>query len=428
MLRLSFHLVCALTLLMLASPSSAIDYAGSVKSGDSANAWFDKEKANHPDWETTEKISGPMSQILNQALVDFGSYKPGSACNGAAAAQGWYVLADAAHAGPLDAFLDAIKGSLKGIHKVATFGADPSAAAGAIETGKLIDKAFEEAKSKGTDWLKKRLKDIWSGKKLEVLKRPFSNETCSGLLVAVWDPGTGTYDIVIYGDCGCKKVGGWALGSSGTALKTWAVHLRGTVTPDDQDGQWVYHVGFPTIDVVANCGCGDTGTSTTPTPPPQPERPKDWGTYKTCADCQSYLDQIRAVQAERDKMDSEYRDADGRLDSARNRLANASNDKEKAAAQADINKALEDVNALYKRDAGLLRLLEDLWDRLKKCVVDKCQHGHSSVPRELKNTLFNVGIDKALRKHHKKDSQDEEEQRRREEEEQNVKQNDDPFH
>lgn len=424
MLRLSFHLLFALVLLMVAAPSSAIDYAGSVKSGDSANTWFDKEKTNHPDWETTEKISGPMSQILNQALTDFGSYKPGNACQGAAASQAWYVLADAAHAGPLDAFLDAIKGSLKGIHKVATFGADPSAAAGAIETGKLIDKAFEDAKSKGTDWLKKRLKEIWSGKKIEVLKRPFSNGTCSGLLVAVWDPGTGTYDIVIYGDCGCKKVGGWELGSSGIALKTWAVHLQGTVTPDDVDGDWVYRVGFPKIDVVAICGCGEPGPSvTTPQPPPTPARPNT-----TCPECQSYLDKIHAVQAERDQMDTEYRAVNDRLNSANSRLNAASSDAEKKAAQAEIKQAQEEGESLRKRDAGLLRLIEDLWIQLKNCEAEKCHHGHSSVPKAVKNTLFNIGIDKALHKKHKTDSQDEEEQRRREEEGQNVKQNDDPFH
>src|SRR5215470_12213028 len=130
------------------NPATVGNPGAAVDAGTSPNDWFDGAK--QPNWKPSDKISPGMAQILSQALIDFGSYTPKGPCESAAANQAWQALADAANGGYLEAFIDAIKSALGGIHKVATFGADPSAAADAIEAGQLADKAFEQAKDKGS--------------------------------------------------------------------------------------------------------------------------------------------------------------------------------------------------------------------------------------------------------------------------------------
>lgn len=144
-----------LTLPTAAAAATAGDPGAAVKNGTDPNDWFNSVK--QPNWDVTEKISGGMTQILGQALLDLDTYKPTTPCKAAAFNQAWGALADAANGGPLGGFLDAIKDSLTGIQKVATFGADPEAAAEAIEAGNLAEQAFEEAKDKGSDWPQRAL-------------------------------------------------------------------------------------------------------------------------------------------------------------------------------------------------------------------------------------------------------------------------------
>jgi uncharacterized protein YkwD len=388
--------VLTLGLALGVSPTYALDPTAAVKGGTSPSDWFNQQKGQNPNWEVTGKISPAMSQILSQALIDFGSYPPRNTCEGAAAGQAWQALADAANSGPLEAFLDAIKGALGGIKDVATFGADPTAAADLLSPQALTQKAFDQAKEMGEDkakdWLKEKLKQIWNGKKVEVLSRTETRGSCETMLVATWDEGAGTYEIVIYGDCHCAAVGGWSIGSTGTSVRTFAVTLRGKVTAAIKDGAGVFIVGFPSIVVTANCGCAPKSSSTTgggapggqPVTPgptdgggkPKPPLYDDWAKVSTkCAACQPLVDQIHAAQAARDQMTAELRDAKDRYDSAQANLRTASAG-DRPAAQAKLDGADAAMDALRRRDAGLLELEQRLWAQLKTCEAN-CGHASS---------------------------------------------------
>src|SRR5579862_7274226 len=92
----------SLPALAWAKGTSAGDPAAAVKGGQSGSDWFDGAK--QPNWNVSDKISPGMSQILSQSLIDFSSYSPKGGCPSAAANTAWNALADAANAGPLDAF------------------------------------------------------------------------------------------------------------------------------------------------------------------------------------------------------------------------------------------------------------------------------------------------------------------------------------
>jgi len=391
---ISLAAMLLLGLALLASPARALDPAAGVAAGTSPSDWFNQQQAANPNWEVTNKISPAMSQILGQALVDFGSYQPkGAVCNAAAAGQAWQTLADAANSGPLEGFLDAIKGALGGIKDVATFGADPEAAADLLDAQALTKKAFDDAKEQGEDaakdYLKDKLRDIWKGKKVEVLERTGKHGACETVLVATWDESAGTYEIVIYGSCNCSVVGGWSVGSTGTALKSFAVTLTGTVTAAIKDGAGVYIVGFPEVTVFANCGCGSKdsrtaggpgpitdGPVTPPPPPPPPSTYDGWGKITTtCPACQPIVDQIHAAQAARDGLTAALRDAADRYRVAQQELQSATA-AQKPAAQAALDAAKGAADQLTMRDAGLLLLEQQLWAKLKLCEKN-CGHASS---------------------------------------------------
>ncbi len=351
--------------------------AAAVNSAKSPDAWFNDAKQSN--WDVTTKISPGMSQILGQALIDFSSYTPRAGCESAAASQAWQALADAANAGPLEGFIDAIKSAVTGIKNVATFGADPSAAAEAVEAGKLAEKAFEEAKDKGSDWLKQRLKEIWKGKPVEVLERVSDRGGCHIILVAIWDKTAQTYEITIYGDCQCALIRDWG-GSRSIALKTFAVQLRGSVIPDIVDGERVLHVGFPKITSVALCDCTPGGATrplpevspSTPSGEPRPSSGEGWRKLTTtCKACQPIIDEIHAAQVARDDMDTQFRQA-------RNELTAADGNK---AASAEAKAKLD---AMTQREAGLILLQQRLYAKLKACEGECAQRtttpGQPGVP------------------------------------------------
>jgi hypothetical protein len=365
-----------------AKGTSAGDPAAAVKDGQSGGDWF--AGAKQPNWNVSEKISPGMSQILSQALIDFSSYTPKGGCPSAAANTAWNALADAANAGPLDAFLDAIKSALGGIKKVATFGADPSAAADMLNAGTLVDNYVEELKNGATDEakakLKEKIEEYWKGKPVEVLKRSSARGGCDTTVVAIWDRAASSYEVTVYGNCHCNLVPLW--GGGGTLkLKTFAVQLRGSVTPAiTDDGVLVLNVGFPHITVSANCNCDKPDHPSVTAPPPgeggliglpptgggTSTGPKHdagfWRTIKTnCPDCQSIVDKIHAAQEARDGMDIEYRRANDKLNSAQSR-----GDKEGMAA------AETALDALRNRDAGLIELEEALLVELRVCEQEKC--------------------------------------------------------
>jgi len=98
------------------------------------------------------------------------------------------------------------------------------------------------------------------------------------------------------------------------------------------------------------------GTSTVP------NTPEGWRKVKTtCPACQGIVDAIQAAQDARDGMTSEFRDAKAQLDAATSRGDKA----EMAAAQAALN-------ALTEREAGLIRLQQELYAKLKACEKEKC--------------------------------------------------------
>lgn len=340
--------------------------AAAVNGAKSPDAWFNDAKQSN--WDVTTKISPGMSQILGQALIDFSSYTPRAGCESAAANQAWQALADAANAGPLEGFIDAIKSALTGIKNVATFGADPSAAADAVEAGKLAEKAFEEAKDKGSDWLKERLKQIWKGKPVEVLERVSDRGGCHIILVAIWDKAAQKYEITIYGDCQCALIRDWN-GSRSIQLKTFAVQLTGSVIPDIVDGERVLHVGFPKITDIALCDC-NPGGATRPLPQASPSAPSSVATPSsgdqwrklttTCKACQPIVDEIHAAQAARDGMDTQFRQAQNELEAA---------DGDKAAAA----EAKAKFDALTQREAGLILLQQRLYAKLKACEQECVQ-------------------------------------------------------
>jgi hypothetical protein len=390
MLKTLRFLVLAFALWMGSLPASAWakgtsagDPAAAVKDGQSGSDWL--AGAKRPNWNVSQKISPGMSQILSQTLIDFSSYTPKGACPAAAANTAWNALADAANAGPLDAFLDAIKSSLSGIKKVATFGADPSAAADMLDAGTLVDKYVDELKSSAKDEGKSKIKDkfeeLWKGKPVEVLTRTSARGGCDTTVVAIWDRAASSYEVTVYGNCHCNLVPVWGGGST-VKLKTFAVQLRGSVTPAiTDDGVLVLNVGFPQITVSSNCDCDKPDHPTYTAPPPEqggllvlpgtgggttsPGPKHDdvfMRTIKTdCPACQSIVDKIHAAQEARDGMDIEYRSANDKFNSARSR-----GDKEGVAA------AEAALNALRSRDAGLIELEEALLAELRACEKEKC--------------------------------------------------------
>jgi hypothetical protein len=366
-----------------ANGTSAGNPGDAVDKGQSGNAWL--AGAKKPNWNVSEKISPGMSQILSQVLIDFSSHKPGGACPSAAANTAWNALADVANAGPLDAFLDAIKSALSGIKKVATFGADPSAAADMLSAGTAVDEYIEGLKNGGTDEakakLKEKIEEYWKGKPVEVLTRSSGRGGCHTTVVAIWDRAASSYEVTVYGNCDCNLVPVWGGGST-VKLKAFAVQLQGSVTPAiADDGVLVLNVGFPHITVSSNCNCDkldhpsvtapppdDGGLVTVPgtgggTTSPGPKHDAQfWRTIKTdCPACQSIVDKIHAAQEARDKMDVEYRSANDKLNSAQSR-----GDKEEMAA------AEAALNALRSRDAGLIELEEALLVELRACEQAKC--------------------------------------------------------
>jgi len=350
---------------VVAAAATAGDPGAAVSAGTDPDAWFNSVKQSN--WDVTGNVSGGMTQILTQALLDLDSYKPTSPCKAAAFNQAWGALSDAANGGPLEGFIHAIKDSLTGIQKVATFGADPEAAAEAIEAGKAAEQAFEEAKDKGTDWLKEKLKQIWKGKPVEVLERTSHKGGCDIILVAIWDEAAQTYEITIYGACHCKVVPDGTGRSS--VVKTFAVQLKGTVVPGIDDGARVLNIGFPKITVDANCDCGTgtPGTIKTPSPSVTPgggtttiPHGEGWSKVTTtCPKCQPIVDAIHAAQEARDGMDREFRAAQDELQAAQ-----SSHD------QARIAAATAAMNALTAREAALIKLEQQLWEKLKECEAN----------------------------------------------------------
>jgi hypothetical protein len=221
------------------------------------------------------------------------------------------------------------------------------------------------------------LKEIWKGKPVEVLKRTSHKGGCDIVLVAIWDEAAQTYEITIYGTCHCKVVPDGNGRSS--AVKSFSVQLKGKVVPGIEDGARVLNVGFPKITVEANCDCatGTPGTLKTPEPGGTTgggttgggttgggttAMPHGEGWSKvttTCKACQPIVDAIRAAQEARDKMDSEFRTAKAFLDAA-----NSSHDKQR------IDDATAAMSALTARDAALIVLEQQLWQKLKDCEAN----------------------------------------------------------
>jgi hypothetical protein len=392
--RLAIALVFALMILPGLARAQAMSPAGAVSQGTSPGDWADQTTAAHNDWDVKDKPSGAMYQLLSQVLLNFGDYTPKNACEGAAANVAWQALADTANSAPLNGFLDAIKNAFKGIWKVASFGADPSSASDLVDAPTLIDKAIDQAKDQGQDALKEKLKEIWQGKKKEVFKTSGSKGACSYVLIAVWDKAASSYEIVIYGDCGCNLVPGWKGGS--VTLATWAVTLKGTIIPDktDEDGL-VYKVGPPKITVSANCICPKKGSQTvrppggssgvTPptgggstTPPPPPKDPAKVTT--TCPPCQVYVDQLKAAMAQDQQAERDRRDIADRIAAAKSRGDTAE------AAQLEAQNS-----ALANQDAAIQRLIQDLWAKLKDCEEKKCPKVGMYCPNPPSDAPIDVG-------------------------------------
>jgi len=385
--------------LAAATPASAIDFANQVQQGSSSGDWASGEIGKHSDWDVTDRASGGMSQILAEALQDFSDYKPRNKCEGSAASAAWYALADAANGAPLSAFLDAISSSLKNIKTIAAFGADPEAAAEMLEAGKLADQYIDTLKDQGKDAIKDKLKEIWSGKKKEVFRYSSNKGGCDITLLAVWDRAAGTYEIVIFGNCGCKQVPGWELGSGkGPQLSAWAVRLSGEVFPDKELGKWVYKVGRAKITVQANCvicpkpaatSTTGGGTATPPggaAPPkttPVPENFDDAKTYwdkrTTCPDCQSILDDIKKLMSKRDDLTRDFKNAKGQLEAA-----------EGARRKDDIAAWSRVMQGLTQKDWELIQQIAALRTKLEDCEKEKCPGGHASVPLERPSTSVPV--------------------------------------
>lgn len=367
-----------------ADGASAGDPSSAVAAGTSGDDWFDSAKQRN--WRVDDKISPGMYQILSQAMLDFGSYRPtGGPCSAAAANAAWQSLADAANAGPVEAFLDAIKGALSGIKDVATFGADPSAAADLLAPGALMDAWIQKVRESGQDALqtavKEKLEEIWKGRPVEVLRRQSSRGGCTTNLVAIWDRATSTYEITIYGNCNCNPVPLW--GSDRTfRLKTFAVRLSGRVTPSLRHGDMVLNVGFARATVMQNCNCAAPGTPPPPTPPPHAggantplqdhgisgpngQGSIDWQKLRTnCPACQPIVDRIKAAQTERDRLEPQFRDLQGHYEAAVTRKDTEA-----------IVTYREAIDNLRKRDAALIAVQRKLFDELLACERAQCPLG-----------------------------------------------------
>jgi hypothetical protein len=343
------------------------------------------------------------------------------------------------------------------------------------------------AEGGGLAWLGKQYADGVSDSVMEAIKKAFDKEEkpefemyeesgtvgsgpCTYTLRAVWDIVGGSYYVYVFGDCKCgmaQSVGG------SRALGRWWVTVYGSMRlVVDQAAKTAKFVPVipPDLDWDGECDCSKkelrrpvfkkvvtTGTSTTGTtgggtttggtgvtpgggttmpPPPPPIPPKG---RKVCDACQGIQDQIDADTDALADADRENHDAILRVQRAQTDIRNQQGylQQKKAspgsvdiseeqigekigAAKARMKEAQDEADKAAAEMVRLKNELRDLGVKLDGCIK-KC--GHASMNKELKNTLFHVGIDKALRKRHKQDDQQDD----------NVKyddqhNNDDPYH
>lgn len=367
-------LICLTTLLGAGVGRAGPDTQGSVSNNTTVNDFKSGAGKDQSNWDVTKHATGGMTQILAAALEGLSGYETKDPCKGTAVSAAWYALADAWYGGPLNGFLDAIMDALGKIKDIATFGADPEAAAEMVDAGNLADQYIDSLKDQGKDAVKDKLKEIWSGKKKEVFEQTEKKGDCETYLIAIWDREAGTYDITIFGHCNCKP--GPAPGAGRAAvLGAFAVHLTGLVEPDKVDGKWLYHVRAPKIDVQANCvtcrtgqpsnAGGGSSTPATPEPPagpPPPPKGDDWAKVTTrCKACQPLVDQIQKAEKAREAMAGDYRRVNDLIASARSR--------HDAQAEAEANAEAEQLRA---KDAALILVLQKLWQELKDCEKEKC--------------------------------------------------------
>ena len=482
---LSFALVLCATLLC-ATPAQAID-PSEVMDGirDKGVDWLkDKAKDAGEEWVFGTDQSETMQAIIEAAREasndSAGLYAEGG-CRGLAQAQASVVLNNLGMKTTAKNVAHHAFNTMSKVAGLAAGGLGAAAEGGGLAW--LAEQYADAAKGAAKDTVMDAIKKAFGKEKIpefEVYEQSgtVGSGPCTYTLRALWDIVNGNYYVYISGDCKCKTVQSGQ--AQARAIGKWWITFTGSmVMKIDKEKKDVTFapVKPPRVDFDAQCACskkelrrplppkgkeppgtstgkpgtgtgtasaGD-GSSTTPgggtttaPPPPPPIPPKG---RKVCEPCQGIQDQIDADWTALDAANSDLNDAANDLQSAQARLGSHQGQLEAVKAspkdftisaaqvQARIDADNADIAAAKakgaKAGAEVSRLekeLRDLGVKLDDCIK-KC--GHASSNRKFKNTMFNIGIDRALRKH-RKDDRDKEDRRR--EEERNTSHDEDPWH
>jgi peptidoglycan hydrolase CwlO-like protein len=253
----------ALWLMVIAAFSPTLadaqNLAGSVQAGTSPEQWLrNLRDASGGNWNETTSLSGPMAQILERAVFSLeNEMNRGAPCRRAAANLGQSVISDARSWAIGTSVTTA---SFSAMQNILSLG----------EKG-VVDFLTEKIKAGA----KKEIEDFIKGKlakeKPEVYTYRATKSGCSVVLVAIWDKAAGTYQVFVYGDCGCTRQPILMTGQS-IQMRTFAISLRGAVSISiNSTIAPVLSVGVATQrSVEANCSCAEPRKPVDPPDPPDP--------------------------------------------------------------------------------------------------------------------------------------------------------------
>ena len=454
--------------LLCASPACAID-PSDVMDGlrDKGMDWLkDKARTAGEEWVFGTGQSETMQAIIDaarEASNDSNGLYQESGCRGLVQAQASTVLNDLGMKTTAKNWGRTAFNTLTKVGSLAAGGLGAAAEGGGLSwlAGQYADAAKGQASETAFDAIRKAFGKE-KAPEFEVYEQSgtVGNGPCTYTLRAVWDIVNGNYYVFIAGDCKCQTIASGQAQSR--AVGKWWMSFEGSMLMSvDKDAGTVKFTPKtpPKVDFDAQCGCGTrplkrpftsrkiqtttatTGTTTTgatdnggtgvtpggnsgntPGPPPPPIPPKG---RQVCKECQGIQNRIDADSDAFDAANSNLNDATNDLKDAQARLdrdqglldAVKANPKDYDISVSKVQSRIDADNADIatakakgaKAGAEAARLeneLRGLGVQLDNCIRN-C--GHASVPKKVKHSLFDIGIDKALDKHRKKDDKDDDE-------------------
>jgi hypothetical protein len=248
--------------------------------------------------------------------------------------------------------------------------------------GKLADLVKDKIKEQAKDAVKNYIHQKLVGHPPEVFITESNGGNCRVRMVAIWDMAADTYEILVFGDCNCTPQ------PTGTVqgpirLRTFLIRITGnvTVSPESTKTVPLLNVGYPKIEIKANCDCDKqkTKTTTQPTGPgttPQPGQPEGPGgttpqppvdvteickRKPPCKECMPIYDLIVAGCKRIAEIDAEQRDLAGQYAGAKSR-----------GAEDEAKQLAEQSRKLGVERQAIEGALKDLAEQLKECEKPPC--------------------------------------------------------